>query len=99
MIENATKRLVDKLEQQIGNNGIKGNIFDEIKRINSEMTQRMSMKIDLRRENMVVESDASDCSSQEDKVEEGQKDYSKPQSVSQKDRIMKQEKRLDNYIA
>ena len=60
MVNGASDRLMDKLEEQIGQGGIKGNIFDEIKNINKELTARMAMKIDLRRENMVVESDDDD---------------------------------------
>lgn len=67
MIENETKLLVDKLESQIGQGGIKGNIFEEIKRINNEMTRRLNLKINLRKENMVVDSDEdSDASSRDD---------------------------------
>ena len=60
MLESATKRLNDKLEGQISQGNIKGNIFDEILRINKEMTQRLALKIDLRTENMVAAEESDD---------------------------------------
>ena len=92
MIDNETKRLVEKLESQIGGGGIKGNIFDEIKRINDEMTKRLEMKIDLRKENMVIYSDDED----ESDMDQEEKDR---KALSQQERFAKQEQKLDSYIA